>query len=45
MSALKGKMPVYKFVGNIFLTWIFNTLNGTSFTDCHTGYWAQFKIN
>ena len=40
MSALKGKMPIYKFVGNIFLTWIFNSLNGTSFTDCHTGYWA-----
>ena len=40
MSALKGKMPIYKFVGNIFLTWIFNLLNGTSFTDCHTGYWA-----
>ena len=40
MNALKGKMPLYKFVGNIFLTWIFNSLNGTSFTDCHTGYWA-----
>ena len=40
MSALKGKMPIYKFIGNIFLTWIFNLLNGTSFTDCHTGYWA-----
>ena len=40
MSALKGKMPLYKFIGNIFLTWIFNLFNGTSFTDCHTGYWA-----
>ena len=40
MSALRGKMPFYKFIGNIFLTGIFNLLNGTSFTDCHTGYWA-----
>ena len=40
VSALKGKMPFYKFIGNIFLTWIFNLINGTSFTDCHTGYWA-----
>ena len=40
MSAIKGKMPFYKFIGNIFLTGLFNLLNGTSFTDCHTGYWA-----
>ena len=40
MRALSGKMPLYKFIGNIFLTWIFNLLYGTSFTDCHTGYWA-----
>ncbi len=40
MSALKGKMPFYKFIGNIFLTGIFNLFYGTSFTDCHTGYWA-----
>ncbi len=40
MNAIKGKMPFYKFIGNIFLTGIFNLFNGTSFTDCHTGYWA-----
>ena len=40
MSAIKGKMPFYKFIGNIFLTGLFNLLNGTNFTDCHTGYWA-----
>ena len=40
MSAIKGKMPFYKFIGNIFLTGLFNFLNGTNFTDCHTGYWA-----
>ena len=40
MSAIRGKMPFYKFIGNIFLTGLFNFLNGTNFTDCHTGYWA-----
>ncbi len=38
-SALKGGMPIYKFIGNIFLTKLFNLIHGTSFTDCHTGYW------
>ena len=40
INALKGKMPLYKFIGNIFLTGIFNLLYGTKFADCHTGYWA-----
>ena len=40
MNAINGKMPFYKFIGNIFLTGIFNFLNDTKFTDCHTGYWA-----
>ena len=39
-GALKGGMPLYKFIGNIFLTGIFNLLYGTKFADCHTGYWA-----
>jgi hypothetical protein len=38
-SALRGGMPFYKFLGNIFLTNFFNFLYKTSFTDCHTGYW------
>ena len=38
-SALKGGMPIYKFIGNIFLTKLFNIFYNTSFTDCHTGYW------
>lgn len=38
-GALKGGMPLYKFIGNIFLTNFFNILNGTYFSDCHTGYW------
>ena len=40
INALKGKMPLYKFIGNIFLTGVFNLLYKTKFTDCHTGYWA-----
>lgn len=38
-SALRGGMPFYKFLGNIFLTKFFNFLYNTSFSDCHTGYW------
>jgi hypothetical protein len=38
-TALNGGMPIYKFIGNIFLTKLFNFLYKTSFTDCHTGYW------
>jgi hypothetical protein len=39
-SALNGGMPLYKFIGNIFLTKFFNILYTTNFTDCHTGYWV-----
>ena len=38
-NALKGNMPLYKFVGNIFLTKLFNVVYSTKFTDCHSGYW------
>ena len=38
-NALKGKMPFYKFIGNIFLTKLFNIIYSTNYTDCHTGYW------
>lgn len=40
LDALRGKMPIYKFVGNFLLTKIFNLIYNTKFTDCHTGYWA-----
>lgn len=40
LEAIKGKMPIYKFLGNIFLTKLFNFFYGTNFSDCHTGYWA-----
>ena len=39
-NAIKGGMPFYKFIGNIFLTKIFNFFNNSNFTDCHTGYWV-----
>ena len=39
MNAIKGKMPFYKFIGNIFLTNLFNLIYSTDFTDCHSGYW------
>ncbi len=40
INALKGNMPFYKYLGNIFLTKIYNFIYQTNFTDCHTGYWA-----
>jgi hypothetical protein len=39
-AALKGNMPMYKYVGNKVLTWIENTLIGTKFTEFHSGYRA-----
>jgi glycosyltransferase involved in cell wall biosynthesis len=37
-SALKGGMPLYKFVGNRILTAIQNLLLGTRFSEFHSGY-------
>jgi glycosyltransferase involved in cell wall biosynthesis len=39
-AALKGNMPLYKYIGNKVLTWIENTLIGTRFTEFHSGYRA-----
>jgi glycosyltransferase involved in cell wall biosynthesis len=39
-AALKGNMPLYKFVGNKILTWIENTLVGCHLTEFHSGYRA-----
>ncbi len=36
----KGGMPIYKLMGNIVLTKIFNFLLNVNFTDTHTGLWA-----
>lgn len=37
-GALKGGMPLYKFVGNKILTKIQNTLLGTDLSEFHSGY-------
>ena len=39
-DALKGGMPKYKFVANVFLTWIENLLGGLSLSEFHSGYRA-----
>ena len=37
-SALKGGMPLYKFVGNKILTWYENRMLRTSLSEFHSGY-------
>ena len=44
LDALKGGMPIYKFIGNFVLTTFFNILFKTNFKDCHSGMWA-YNIN
>ncbi len=39
-SALRGGMPLHKWLGNVILTGIGNRLLGRKFTDLHTGYRA-----
>lgn len=39
-AARRGRMPMYKFVGNKILTGIENSLAGTRFTEFHSGYRA-----
>ena len=39
-NALRGGMPMYKFIGNIILSRIFNFICKTNFTDAHTGLWG-----
>ena len=43
-KALKGNMPIYKFIGNIFLTYLTNLITKKDFTDCHSGFWA-YRVN
>jgi glycosyltransferase involved in cell wall biosynthesis len=42
-TALKGKMPVWKYVGNKFLTGIENVCFGARFSEYHTGYRAYAR--
>ena len=44
-KATKGNMPLYKILGNIILTKVFNILLGTNFSDAHTGLWAYNLIH
>ena len=37
-NALKGRMPFYKFLGNIFLTFFQNRLTGLNLSEFHSGY-------
>ena len=39
-KAIKGGMPLYKFIGNIFLTTAQNLLTGVRLSEWHTGYRA-----
>jgi glycosyltransferase involved in cell wall biosynthesis len=39
-AALRGKMPLYKYVGNRILTRMQNTLLGTQLSEFHSGYRA-----
>ena len=43
-SALKGGMPFYKFLGNIFLTFIQNLILGSKISEFHSGY-RSFKVD
>lgn len=44
MNALKGKMPLYKWIGNQILTSIQNILLNTQISEFHTGYRA-FRVS
>ena len=43
-GALKGGMPLYKFIGNKILTFFQNFLFSTKFTEFHSGY-RIYKVN
>ena len=42
-EALRRGMPFYKYLGNIFLTWIENLFLGTRFSELHTGFRAYSR--
>ena len=43
-AALRGNMPLYKYVGNKILTWLENRLAGLRLTEFHSGYRA-YSVN
>ncbi|MBN1355978.1 glycosyltransferase family 2 protein [bacterium] len=42
-NPLAGNMPLYKYLSNRILTWIQNRVQGTRFSECHTGYRAYSR--
>jgi len=44
LDALKGRMPYYKFFGNISLTFLQNFLSGLKLSEYHSGYRA-YRVN
>jgi len=43
-NPLKGGMPLYKFIGNKFLTWVENVVLGLHLSEYHSGYRA-YNLN
>tara|TARA_B110000003_G_C16541659_1_gene493038 strand:+ start:205 stop:930 length:726 start_codon:yes stop_codon:yes gene_type:complete len=43
-DALKGGMPIYKFLGNIFLTFIQNVILNSKISEFHSGY-RSYKVS
>ena len=44
INALKGRMPIYKFFGNIFLTKVQNFLSEMDLSEFHSGY-RSYKVS
>ena len=44
IDALKGKMPIYKFIGNVVLTLIQNFLTRLNLSEYHSGY-RSYKVS
>jgi hypothetical protein len=44
-KAIKGNMPIYKFLGNIFLTFFQNYFLSTSMSEFHSGYRSYYIEN
>jgi len=44
LDAIKGNMPIYKFLGNIFLTFVQNLILGSNMSEFHSGY-RSYKVS
>ncbi|MBN2056590.1 glycosyltransferase family 2 protein [bacterium] len=42
-NPLEGNMPLYKYISNRLLTWLQNRIQGTGFSEFHTGYRAYSR--